>query len=259
MSGRIVKGSPELGAKIKSRRNDFGYTIEEAAAKAGVGTKTWSRYEAGESIRRDKVMSICRVLNWRMLPDQEEGESEFDIQEYQRNEAWPQELADMLGDTAAVSFVIGSEVLLDNIQQELDSLSSRPRGTHIGELEVSWLNGSLPPQFLTHYDYEFVYYLRSVLMRYRSQASSPGSFVAHTVMEELVLYLVMEESRLLMESIVPQMHPEEDPEYSDWDNWPFDLFDDMDLVTFLYSDWYLEEGHPYHFTRWREEQFYCAT
>ena len=62
MSGKIIKGSLELGAKIKRQRNELGYTIEEAAAKAEVGTKTWSRYEAGESIRRDKIISICKGI-----------------------------------------------------------------------------------------------------------------------------------------------------------------------------------------------------
>lgn len=47
MSARIIKGSAELGRKIRSRRNELGLTIEDAASKAGVGTKTWSRYESG--------------------------------------------------------------------------------------------------------------------------------------------------------------------------------------------------------------------
>ena len=147
MSGRIIKGSLELGAKIKRRRNELGFTIEEAAAKAGVGTKTWSRYESGESIRRDKIMNICKVLNWNKLPEQEENEIGFNLNEYKSNELWPKALADDLGEAAAISFVIGSEILLDNIQQDLDTLSCKPKGTHIGELDISWLKDSLPLQF----------------------------------------------------------------------------------------------------------------
>ena len=48
MSTKILKGSIELGNKIRGRRNELSLTIEEAAKKAGVGTKTWSRYELGE-------------------------------------------------------------------------------------------------------------------------------------------------------------------------------------------------------------------
>ncbi len=37
-------------------------TIVEAASRAGVGTKTWYRYESGASIRSDKVKGICKAL-----------------------------------------------------------------------------------------------------------------------------------------------------------------------------------------------------
>ncbi len=258
MSGKIIKGSLELGTKIKRRRNELGFTIEEAAAKAGVGTKTWSRYEAGESIRRDKIISICKVLNWNKLPDQEENEIGFDIMEYRNNEAWPQALADTLGEAAAVSFVIGSEILLDNIQQDLDALSCKPKGTHIGELDISWLKDNLPSQFLMQYDYDFLYYLKSIVLRYRSQASGNKCFVAHTVIEEIVLYIIMEESEFLMESIISHLYSQEDDTFNDWSSWPFDLFDDMDVVTFLYSDFYLTQDHPYHFQNWQKDQFYCT-
>ena len=98
MSARIIKGSAELGNKIRQRRNGLGLTIEEAASRAGVGTKTWSRYEAGESIRHDKMLSVCRALNWHALPGQEEtAQSEIDLNEYRSSEVWPQALADTLG------------------------------------------------------------------------------------------------------------------------------------------------------------------
>ena len=38
--------------------------------------------------------------------------------------------------------------------------------------------------------------------------------------------------------------------------WVFDLFDDMDLVTYLYSDIHLDENHIYHFSHWKDQQFY---
>lgn len=256
MSARIVKGSTELGNKIRTRRNELGLTIAEAASKAGVGTKTWSRYEAGESIRLDKVLSICKALNWNTLPGVEDDRPEFDLDQYRHHPAWSQALADTFGEAAAFSFVIGSDILLDNIDQDLESLAQAPRGTHIGELDFSWLDGNLPPQFAMQYDYDFLYYLRSVLIRYRKQAAGKTAFIAHTVAQELVLYMVMEESRFLMETILPYLEPEEDL-YGEWDSWPFDLFDDMDVVTCLYSDLYLTKDHCYHFDHWRTPQFYC--
>ena len=68
----------------------------------------------------------------------------------------------------------------------------------------------------------------------------------------------MNESEFLMEnSIIPNIPPEQDEEFYGWDSWAFDLFDDMDAVTFLYSDHYLTEDSPYHFSHWLEPQFYC--
>ena len=263
MSAKIIKGSLALGNKIRFRRNELGFTIEEAASKAGVGTKTWSRYESGESIRHDKIVGICKALKWNSLPDQEENNQfKTDINQYKQSEIWPQALADTVGDVAAVSFVIGSDLLLDEIEEDLNALACKPKGSHIGELEYSWLKDSLPSQFLMQYDYDFLYYLKTILIRYREQAASKNCFIAHTVAEELTLYLVMEESEFLMESILPELQLEEgDTEYdfiySNWNSWPFDLFDDMDIVTFLYSDCYLEKDHPYNFEHWRDEQFYC--
>lgn len=89
MAQKIVQGNEALASKIKFRRNELGLTIEEAASRAGVGTKTWSRYEAGESIRRDKCKGICKALNWKGLPDQDgEEDSRISVQEYRNHEAW---------------------------------------------------------------------------------------------------------------------------------------------------------------------------
>ena len=87
MAGRSIQGSEALAAKIKSRRNELGLTIEEAALKAGVGTKTWSRYEAGESIRMDKCKGICKALNWHTFPD-EEVDERIETDEYREHRAW---------------------------------------------------------------------------------------------------------------------------------------------------------------------------
>ena len=108
------------------------------------------------------------------------------------------------------------------------------------------------------YDYDFLYYLKTILLKYRSQASSKEGFVAHTVAEEIVLYIIMKESEFLMESIIPCLQTEDDDTFSDWNHWPFDLFDDMDVITFLYFDSYLTQDHPYHFQHWKEAQFYCT-
>ena len=57
---------------------------------------------------------------------------------------------------AAISFAVGSDILLDHINEDMSELASMPIQTHIGQLNVSWLVDSLPKQFLMHYNYDFL-------------------------------------------------------------------------------------------------------
>ena len=83
MAQKTIQGNETLAGRIKSRRGELGLTIEEAASRVGVGTKTWCRYEAGESIRKDKCKGICKALNWHNLPNQDGEENEnISVQEY---------------------------------------------------------------------------------------------------------------------------------------------------------------------------------
>lgn len=232
MAPKTILGNKKLGGKIRSRRNELGLTIEEAASRAGVGCKTWSRYEAGESIRQDKCKGICKALNWHSLPDQE---------------AWSPFLEHEFGTEAAMSFAAGSDMLLDHIQGDMTELASMPVGTHVGQLKVSYLSDILPKQFLTQYNYEFLYQMKCALLGLRARAESGSQMTAHSVLEELLLYLCCEEAFAMMElnGEVPQEQ-----------EWEFDLFDDMDVVTCLYSDMYLDADHTYHFSHWTERQFY---
>ncbi len=259
MGQRSVKGNLELAKSIKLRRNELNLTIEEAASKAGVGTKTWSRYESGESIRNDKFRGVCKALNWRSLPGIGESETSdiLDFEKYRTHDAWSPYLMDTFGKLAAISFVIGSDILLDNLQEDMEELSSMPRGSHIGEIDVSWVKTSLPSQFLMRYDYDFLYILRDTLTRFRLQAPLGNAIIAHSIIEELALYLIVEESRILMESIETDMEDDDIEGYGNWDEWIFEIFDDMDLITFLFSDIYLFNDNAYHFDHWLERQFYC--
>jgi hypothetical protein len=38
------------------------------------------------------------------------------------------------GNLAAISFVIGSDILLDNLQDDIDEISSMAKGSHIGQI-----------------------------------------------------------------------------------------------------------------------------
>lgn len=257
MSQKAIQGTPKLAEAIKSRRQELGLTIEEAASMAGVGTKTWCRYEAGESIRHDKARGICKTLNWHGLPGETDDDSDaFDLEKYKNHDAWSEFLCERFGEAAAISFAVGSDIVLDHIEEDLDELSKMPRGTHVGELPVSMMKDILPVQFLMRYDYEFLYQFKVIVTNLRKVARHGKSFLANSVMEEMAIYLFVEESRFLMECMIPEMEDCGVSGLDMWDEWAFDLFEDMDVVTCLYSDDYLTPEHIYHFDHWAEYQFH---
>lgn len=259
MAQQVIQGSIEFAATIKQRRQELNLTIEEAASIAGVGTKTWSRYESGASIRKDKGKGICKALNWFALPlSQDCSDSPImDFADLKKHEAWSSYLNDMFGKYATASFAIGSDILLDHINEDMDELASMPKGTHIGQLNLSWIHTDLPPQFMMRYDYDFLYILRATVLEFRLQASHGTEIVAHRVIDELVLYLIVEEARFLMESAEVEVENDDQEDYENWDEWISEIFGDMDLTLFLYSNQYLESSNPYHFEHWLEKQFYC--
>jgi transcriptional regulator with XRE-family HTH domain len=257
MAQRSIQGDKELGKKIKLRRNELHLTIEEAALRAGVGTKTWSRYEAGESIRKDKCKGICKALNWRSFPDGEEAvDKKTLVEEFRNHEAWSQFLADQFGTKAAIAFAAGSDILLDDIKQDQSDLAAMPSGSHIGQLSTSLLSEVLPQQFLTRYDYDFLYHMKCVLLELRWRAKNGKAMTAHSVLEELIIYLCNEEAQAYIE-VGAGADDLADTEYDGYsEDWVFDLFDDMDILAFLYSDLYLDEDCPFHFVHWGDQQFY---
>lgn len=257
MAQKAVKNTAKLAGQIKSRRLELALTIEEAASRASVGTKTWCRYEAGESIRADKIKGICKALNWARFPDKTGDDlPDFDIEEYRRHEVWSQYISERFGDFAALAFATGSDILLDHIREELDALSAMPKDSHVGQLSFSWLQSILPEQFLTKYNYEFIYCLKTTVSHLRRVAVCNDVFYANSVMEELVFYLITEEASLFMDSLSEEYGSQQVLGTGDWKSWIFDLFDDMDIVTWLYSDKYLTIEDIYHFDHWMEKQFF---
>ena len=249
MALHTIQGSAELARKIRQRRLELGLTIEEAALRAGVGMKTWNRYEAGESIRQDKFKGVCKAMNWQGLSEKEDDDSMISIDKYRSHKAWSVFLEESFGEIAAMSFAIGSDILSDHIEEDLHELSVMPKGSHIGQINISWLSEHLPEPFRMYYDYDFLYLMKCTLDDLVMRANAGRDMTAHSVLEELIIYLCNEEAESLLEFY---------DNYENWikDDWVFDLFDDSDLLMFLYSNWYLETDHPYHFSNWKISQFY---
>ena len=70
----------------------------------------------------------------------------------------------------------------------------------------------------------------------------------HSVLEEILIYLCNEEAKALIELF-------DVIDVDEMEEWIFDFFDDMDVVTYLYSGLYLNENHIYHFSHWADERF----
>lgn len=261
-----------LAKLIKDRRVELGLTVEDAAHRAGVGVKTWYRYESGSPIRLDKCKGVCKALNWTKLP----GQEDVDISEYKKMEAWSPSIEAGFGTVAAIFFATGSDILLDHIQDDLAGLAKRPKGTHIGELPISYLAESMPEQFLMHYDYEFIYKMKAELIRLRRRAAKKNLTRANSVIQELLFYLsddigkstfdTDEKVKRLIENDEAVLHDILDDDYDNEDyyneapiyneGWVFDMFDDADLETWLYSNVILNPENAYHFDHWFEDQFY---
>ena len=251
MAPKSIKGNADIAKKIKDRRNELNLTIEEAASIAGIGTKTWCRYEAGESIRKDKYKGICKALKWRFFLDEHlETDTKSFIKEYKNHYAWSTVLAECFGDIAAASFAVGSDLLLDKINQDLEELSTLPQNTHIGQLQISFTKDILPPQFLMHYDYEFLYLLKSSLIELVMRAHNNCSMYAHSVLQEIIIYTCVEEAKEFVLNVYDEKTD------NNWNEWVFDLFDDCDVTYLLYSDKYISKDNIYHFSYWNENQFY---
>ena len=262
MAQKAIQGSMELAKKIRQRRQELGLTIEDAASHAGVGTKTWCRYEAGESIRNDKLKGICKALNWLTLPGEHNADDELlSVAEYKTHEAWSTFLEYNFGIRAAMAFAIGSDILNDHIREDMEELASLPRGSHVGQLDISQLQGILPKQFLMCYDFDFLYRMRCLLNIMRSNAHRGNPMFPLTVMEEVIFQLCCTEASVLMELGIDE--EDEVLPSSEWtyEEWKYAFFDEMDILSvdeYLYSDIYLTSDHPYHFSHWFDQQFHTS-
>ena len=248
MATKSIQGNTDIAKKIKMRRNELGLTIEEAAKRAGVGTKTWCRYEAGESSRQDNYKGVCKALNWINTVEAEIAEK-YNMSEWRNSGVWSSYLEENYGEIAAASFAIGSDILLDQIQDDMVELTKMSAHSHIGQIDISFLADMLPRQFCMKYDYDFLYVLYVTLIRMRQSAHDGMEIKAYSVLEELIIYLTVQNSQFLLECSDIDLP-------SDWNEWVFDLFGDMDIISFLFSDSYLPLDHTYHFDHWMDKSFW---
>lgn len=160
-----------------------------------------------------------------------------------KEKTWSNYLEKKFGETAALAFQVGSDALWTQLESTLDELAVRPKGTHIGQLNISVLYDLLPRQFLMRYDYEFVYRMITVLNHFREEAETDAVIHPENLLEVLVLYFCGKMAWMNMES------EETGLEEDDYLDWVYDLVEDSDLL-YLYDWIYLEEVNGLHFNNW---------
>ena len=164
------------------------------------------------------------------------------------HEAWSVALEQVCGRDAAIAFALGRDWALDHAEEDLEHMAYMPRGAHIGELDISYLDGSLPAQFRTRYDYEFLYLLVNRIRGLRQLAKSGKGIVCHTVLDEVALHVICEYAQFVFD--LAEYVPAEEAD-------PMETFaeitGDCDIDMWLFCrDSLVVPGDNYYFDCWNE-------
>ena len=201
---------------------------------------------------------------------------EIDLSEYKALKGWSAFLEDNFGTLSAILFAAGSDLLLDALEHEMHELSRMPIRSHVGQINSSVLKDNLPQQFMTRYDYDFLYKFRSELIDMRLRAMDGLSIIAHSVAQELIIYIsndmgkiatesdenvkkLITNHKLIYDKLSFEMDDEDLDEMKFYDeDWVFTLFGDADILSELYSGRDVAKGNSYHIKHWFEEQFFTT-
>lgn len=249
MTKTTIPGSESLGAKIKERRLQLGLTIVEAAALAKVGTKTWSRYEAGGSISEDKIKGICNALMWFGFPNEQSQETDIS-KEFNQYEAWSKYLEERYNTVTAFVFAVGCKSLQEAIADDIYNLMYEPKDTHIKQLNHSMLDNLLPYQFAMEYNYDFLYHMLSELNYLINLAIDKQPIKPNSIMQEILIYLCDKKVNLEIYSNVIDVSA-----YTN--EWVSDILGDKNTENSIFhAEYYIEKDDPYHFSRWFDKKHY---
>ncbi len=273
MSIVTIANNEYIAKNIRERRQGLNLSIEAASRIANISTKTWCRYEAGEPIRTDKANGVAKALMYPSfeafldfiddIPMEEtvpESTPASFIRNQKNNYYWSKYLETTCGDLETALLTKGINILLSTIEPILLDLREMPIGTHIGQFP-NILSQWLPMQFITRYDYEFIYLLKYKTNYIMERLESGRAFYCRSVMDEIVVYA----SYLLAKSQLKFKHTDQKLFFVKTDE-PATieevLFEDDFISCYLYRDllmnnsYYLEEDHPYHFNNWNKRQFF---
>lgn len=254
MTPRTRPGSVELGQAIRARREQLGLTIDEAAARSGLGRETLRRYESGSAIREDKIPALCRLLAWQRLPDavdQSDAGGPLAPNWDDRDRAgFSESVEDALGEDCAHTLAVGFELVVDQIDHVIAELESMPLGSHVGMTTLGF-EFDPPPVFLTRCDHQTMVRLRNSAADLSRRLQEPLDLPLEglPVAEQIVLRRSLEAGQLYVETV--EMTEPDDSE--DWREWFGGLVGDADLGFMLYGggiEIALEPTSKFHIDNW---------
>ena len=122
-----------------------------------------------------------------------------------------------LGEDAARCFALGAHLYDRLLTEDLEALTEMPRGTHVGELDVSHVSGTLPALWLTRYDYEFLFQLRGLgqitTHRLVEAMIAPDEPLVRTLAEAVVVHDIFTLGGMTASSLGKELEDEE------WEGW----------------------------------------
>ncbi len=167
----------------------------------------------------------------------------LDMDEYKAKKEWSTDLANRYGESAALAFAIGADLLAEFCEEDLEALAKMPKDSHMGQLNCSHLRYYLPEQFLTRYNYEFYYFLRCRLTHLLTDLDNLKLSI---IFDEIMLYIIIVLGSELIEAdeILAEDYTR---------NWFLALFSDVHVTDLFYEDNYVDEADDYHFKNWFKE------
>lgn len=204
-------------------------------------------------------------------------EKKEDLASYKKEPEWSDAMDEYYGHQAAVSFVIGAQMLGDELNTAIRELEGKSAQSTLKDCEETYLADFLPPAYQKRYTRKWLQHMQKVLNAYIDRVHTSDDLRAHTVLEEIIVKTCMDLTADYMKSdIIPNLPreiydedegfmrdckdgEEVDPEdvWNNYDTWAYDLFDDDEVnILFTCDDVSLLKMSEYAFSHWDEDQFW---
>lgn len=205
-----------------------------------------------------EIEQLCDEGEIKKMCDPEVARKEIrkDIREAKKEGKWPYEIAKRYGIPAAYALLIGLELLEDEAKESYDELEN---GTAPEETSLAIM---LPKVFSGRYDNSFYKTMLEHIEAIREIIRDQAPFLMHSVLDELIIYLAIDEAEMYFELCPLTLEALSDyAKAADWYSWVADHFEDDDTVLCLYTfpQIALCEESQFAFEHWTDNIFWMGT